>query len=109
MIRITADIDSKNKFNLIKNIIKAFYKIKDIISLEVKLSNSKGYHLIIYTDKFYTEGQQYKLREYIGDDISRIRMDKKRKIGRNTLFDYKIVLNKKNKNEHFKNTQFGSN
>jgi hypothetical protein len=100
MIRITADIDNKNRLVLLKYIAKAIFKIKDIISLEVKRSNSKGYHMIIYTDKFYNQSEQYKLRAFIGDDPSRIRLDKRRKIGKNTLFEYKIYVNKNIKNEN---------
>lgn len=96
MIRITADYDTKNKFNIINNLIKCILLIDKIEKLELKKSNSKGYHLILWTKQKYTNNQIYKLRQLIGDDRKRIKMDKIRPFGKQTLFHKKININKYN-------------
>lgn len=90
--RITADLDTKNKNKILFSVAEALYKIPKITSLEIKPSNSKGYHLIIWTQKKYSQKQIYKIRAKIGDDKNRIKLDKLRKIGLNTLFDRKENL-----------------
>lgn len=92
MIRITADIDSKNKLNLLKRLGIGLLYIKNICKIEIEPSNSKGYHLTFYTKKNYSISKQYKLRKLIGDDKHRIFLDKKRKIGKQTLFSKKYNL-----------------
>lgn len=94
MIRITADLDTKDKIKILSSINKAFLKIKNIKSLEIKKSSRKGYHLIIYTTYPYSLKKQFELRKYIDDDAYRLYMDKQRTLGRNTLFNKKIKFNK---------------
>lgn len=93
MIRITADIDSKSSVIVAYNIYRAFKYIEEISYIEIKKSNSKGFHLIVWTNKKYTLKKQYELRELIGDDKRRIKLDRKRKVGRNTLFYKKETTN----------------
>lgn len=97
MIRITADIDSKNSSILSLYLHKAIKKIKQIEYIEVKKSNSKGYHLTIWSSYPYKENSIFYLRKYIGDDYTRIRLDKDRKYGRQIFFDKKIYRKKKRK------------
>jgi len=101
MIRITADLDTKNKFKIGYYVMKAIIIIKSIKSLELKQSNSKGYHLIIWSSYPYTLKKHFNIRASIGDDKRRIKIDKTRKVGRNTLFDFKINL-KSQKNKTLK-------
>lgn len=86
MIRITADLDFKNPFKIGYYLMKSFIVIKRIQRLELVPSFRKGYHLEIWTTYPYTIKDHFKLRKRIGDDPSRIKLDKIRKIGRNTLF-----------------------
>lgn len=90
--RITADLDTKHKTKLIKSISRALKRIKKITNLSINLSNSKGYHLIIFTNQHYSDKEIYKIRKYIGDDLNRIRFDKRKTIGKQTLFDKKITI-----------------
>lgn len=92
MIRITADIDTLNMNVISLSLHKALNHIKEIQSIILKKSNSKGYHIIVWTKHKYTTREIYKLREIIGDDIIRIKNDKLRKIGLQTLFDKKIRI-----------------
>lgn len=83
--RITADIDSKNRYVL------AFYTLRAIMYLKpqhlvIKKSARKGYHLFVWTKE---DGKKDKLRSMIGDDKRRIRLDKTRKIAKQTLFNTK--------------------
>lgn len=87
--RITADIDSKNIFNLMYRLYNAL-KLKPRY-LELIPSNSKGWHLIIWTR---ANGKVKDLRAMLGDDIRRINRDAKRKIGKQTLFDKKRKIRK---------------
>lgn len=89
--RITADLDTKNKFKISFSLIKSIFIIPNIIKLELIPSHSKGFHLIIWSSNKIPLKQQYIIREKIGDDKTRIRLDKKRKIGKNTLFDTKEI------------------
>lgn len=89
-IRITADIDSKNKLKLFFYLNNIFKYIEKIERITIKPSNSKGYHFIVFTKKRYSKKEVYKIRKLIGDDENRIKNDKKRKIGEQTLFDKKI-------------------
>lgn len=93
--RITADIDNKDKDYLIFCINKAFKHIKEIQRLMVMKSANKNYHLVIWTNKYYNKQQIYKIRKKIGDDERRIKNDKYRKIGEQTLFDKKTKVNRK--------------
>lgn len=92
MIRITADIDSKNINILLKDIRNALKKVKKIRLIEIRPSNSKGYHMIIWTKYRYNSRNIYSIRKAIGDDPKRIAMDKLRKIGKQTLFYKKTNL-----------------
>lgn len=89
MIRITADLDTKDLFLVMKSVYNALTKIKKVKMIELTPSNSKGYHIIIYTTHKYTSEQQFQLRRLIGDDKQRIALDRKRSIGKNTLFSSK--------------------
>jgi len=89
MKRITIDLDTKCKHNLIMNISKALFKIKKLKSILITPSFKKGYHLIIWTHYNYTDDEMFNLRKYLGDDWFRLSMDRKRTMGRNTLFNKK--------------------
>jgi len=86
MIRITADIDNKSKLKLLFYIAKALKHIKKIKRIEINKSYSGNYHIIIWSNQKYNLKEQFKLREIIGDDKHRLKMDKLRRFGRNTLF-----------------------
>lgn len=90
--RITADIDTKNILALCWNIYKVFIYVKEFDRLELKKSNSKGYHLIVWSRKNYTQAQIFHLRYLIGDDKKRIDVDKKRKHPKQYLFYKKRKL-----------------
>lgn len=92
MIRITIDLDFKNKFKVAYYVSKAIILVSGISYLELRPSFSKGYHLIIWSRKNLSFKKQLELRKKLGDDVSRIYADRKRKIGRNTLFSYKKTL-----------------
>lgn len=79
MIRITADIDTKNKIIIAWNILKALFVVDKIQLIELKPSNSKGFHLFVWTTKRYKKDQVFRLRKIIGDDTGRIAIDKKRR------------------------------
>ena len=89
-IRITADIDTRNPLVALKYFIRAFRIPQS--KLIVKLSNTKGFHIIVFTEKTYTQKQIMKLREFIGDDKKRLAIDKKRKHPKQYLFFKKIKL-----------------
>ena len=89
MRRITADIDTKDLFKVSMYITKALLKIKEIKSLTLEESSTKGYHLIIWTKRDYTLKHIYNIRRFIGDDYYRLTQDKSRKFGRQTLFNKK--------------------
>lgn len=84
--RITADIDTKEERYLKASLVTATAIIDKILFIEIKKSNSKGYHIILWTSKFYPEKDLMKIRELIGDDARRIKLDKIRKTGKQTLF-----------------------
>lgn len=86
MRRITADIDSRSRFKLWWYITKSFIFIREIIEIDVLRSYTKGFHLVVWTNKNYHKNQIYNLREVIGDDKNRIRIDKIKKLGEQTLF-----------------------
>ncbi|HKL24220.1 MAG TPA: hypothetical protein VJ912_02710 [Candidatus Nanoarchaeia archaeon] len=89
MLRITCDIDSKNKLKVLFLVGKALYKVKKIKEINIKKSYSGNYHLIIWTEKKYTYKQIYDLRKKLGDDKKRIHLDQLRTIGKDTLFNKK--------------------
>lgn len=91
--RITADIDSKSKIKLFYAIYKGIKNIEKIKKIEIYKSHSGNHHLIFWTTKRYTKKKIYEIREKIGDDKRRIRIDKKRILGKNTLFDEKFKGN----------------
>lgn len=86
MIRITADYDFKNRLKLVLNFFKVLITVKKIKYIELRPSAHKGWHIEVWSTEKYTVKQKYELRLKIGDDPSRVRLDKKRKIGRDTLF-----------------------
>lgn len=90
--RITSDIDSKNTLELSWYVYQALKKIKNIKSIEITLSHSKGYHLLVYTSYPYNKRQVFRLRRAIGDDTHRIDIDKIRKLGTQTLFSKKTKI-----------------
>lgn len=100
MLRITSDLDSRSRLKLFFFIYRGLKNIEKIKKIEIYKSNSKGYHLIFWTTKRYNLKQIFRLRYLIGDDKNRIRLDRYRKIGRNTLFtekyskDYKPKISK---------------
>lgn len=89
MNRITADIDTKNKLILLLSIIKAILKIKKITLIQITPSYKKGYHIIVHSNYKYSKKDIFKLRSFILDDKNRIKLDKQRKIGTQTLFSIK--------------------
>lgn len=91
---ITADLDTKNATTLSDSIFYTLFHIKEIKKIILKRSAKKGYHLIVYTDRDYSQNYIYRVRAIIGDDKSRIKHDKKRKLGQQTLFDKKKRLKK---------------
>lgn len=92
MIRITSDLDFKNKWKIGYYVMKAIILIKKISLLKLTPSYKKGYHLEVWTTYPYTIKEHFHIRNKIGDDYRRIKLDKMRKLGRNTLFDYKKKL-----------------
>ena len=92
MLRITSDIDSKSKLKLAHIFLKGLMNIEKIKLIEVTPSNSKGYHIIFWTTERYSLKEVFKIRKKIGDDPHRIRLDRKRKLGRQTLFNKKIKV-----------------
>jgi hypothetical protein len=93
--RITADIDSLDIKVLKKCVKKALMVISNIESLTLKKSSSKGYHLIIWCNTYYTKEQIYIIRDLIGDDRNRIRLDKIRNFATQTLFNRKEEISLK--------------
>lgn len=84
--RITADLDTKNKFKIIYSIFKSLSIIEDINLLQLIKSHNNNYHLIVWSGKNYSKKKIFKIREKIGDDTNRIRSDKLKKHGQQTLF-----------------------
>ena len=95
MRRITADIDTKDMTKVGFYLFMACNKIKDIRNLTLKKSTNKGFHLLIWTGKDYSLKYIFKIRKMIGDDYYRIRGDKVRTFGRQTLFKKKWTINTK--------------
>lgn len=89
MIRITADIDTTDIKVINKCINLAIKFIPNIKKLELIKSSKKGYHLIVWTTTFISKKNIFLFRELIGDDFNRIRLDKIRGRGLQTLFDRK--------------------
>ena len=90
MRRITVDLDTKRPISVLWCLFKAFILIEKIINIEVKRSSSGNFHVIIWTRRCYGKDKIYRFRELLGDDPRRIRLDKKRKIAKQTLWDKKI-------------------
>ena len=84
--RITADIDSHNIFNLSFRLLRCYMLCPREIT--IKHSNSKGYHIILWLDLPKNTDKEYifYLRQFIGDDKQRIKIDRKRKRPRQYLF-----------------------
>lgn len=98
MRRITIDLDTKDPFYIFSTLLNIFRSVKNITYIEVTPSNSKGWHFIIWTGKDYSEQKINSFRKKLGDDIIRINTDKHRKIGKQTLFDYKETMKGGKKN-----------
>lgn len=92
LYRITVDIDTKNPFLISLRILGALKFVSKIKMIILKPSNSKGYHLIIWTSKRYTQKQKLNLRKLLFDDKRRIEIDKKRKKPKQYLFFLKRKL-----------------
>ena len=86
MQRITCDIDSKSRIKICYYTIKSFVKVKKIDKMYIGKSHSGNYHIEIWTKYPYKIRELFYLREILGDDKYRLKMDKQRKWGRNTLF-----------------------
>ncbi len=84
--RITADLDTNNKIKLHWYIAKALFLKPQ--RLEIKPSNSKGYHLIMWKDFIETVDNDYifAIRKFLGDDKKRIEIDRARKNPKQVLF-----------------------
>lgn len=91
MIRITADWDTTSEYVIRRHINKIF-KYISVEKLEITKSNSKGYHAVVWTKMSLSKSKIFFLRELIGDDLSRIKMDKKRRHPKQYLFYKKIGL-----------------
>lgn len=89
--RITADIDSKDLSIPLLKILIMLERV-NVSKIIIKESNSKGFHLIIFTYDKLSSYQLMKLRKFLGDDIKRINRDKKRKNPKQYLFYKKIPL-----------------
>lgn len=93
MIRITADYDTRNAKVIRRNISRAMIVISNIHSIELIKSWKKGFHLIIWSKTYYDKETIFVIRQLIGDDRNRIRLDRIRKKGMQTLFDRKEPIN----------------
>lgn len=105
MIRITADLDN-TKVSIARArayIISAFlirqfnYPVSDV--LVRKSSSGKGCHVILWIDtndtKLLTKSRIFYIRELLGDDYKRVKLDRLRKFPEQRLFKKKIKLKKK--------------
>lgn len=83
--RITADWDFKNPLKVLFYLNRSlkFLNKKQGEKLILKKSNSKGYHLFLWTR---TYGDKNKIRKYLGEDLKHLAMDKKHRYGKQTLF-----------------------
>ena len=89
--RITADWDFKNPLKVLFYLNRSlkFLNKKQGEKLILKKSNSKGYHLFLWTR---SQGNKFKIRKYLHDDKKHLNMDKLHKYGRQTLFFKKKKL-----------------
>ena len=73
--RITADWDFKNPLKVLFYLNRSlkFLNKKQGEKLILKKSNSKGYHLFLWTR---TYGDKNKIRKYLGEDLKHLAMDK---------------------------------
>lgn len=98
MQRITADIDNKRIFSLLESLFNTINNIEKIKRIIITPSHSKGWHIQVYTTKYYKKNEIYALRKLIGDDIQRIKLDKIHKgFSEQTLWYKKIKINNKRK------------
>lgn len=85
--RITLDWDFKNKFKAIYYLFKIFSH--GFECLVVEKSRKKGYHIQIWVKGKLSQKQKYIIRNKWGEDKAHLRMDKKHRYGKQTLFDLK--------------------
>ena len=97
--RITLDWDFKDEFKMFKFMQKILSTLKKIYSIELKPSNSKGFHVLIWCElpKNISQKRILELREYFGDEKNQINLEKKHRFGRQTLFYKKKKLKNKRK------------
>lgn len=89
-VRLTLDWDFKNR-------IKALWYLAKIWkhgfeALIVEKSRNKGYHVQVWVTGRMSQGRKDWLRSIWGEDPAHLRMDKKHRIGKQTLFDDKRRL-----------------
>ena len=82
--RITLDWDfkKKEKVNFYYNRCLRFLVGKDS-RIEIKRSNSKGYHVILWTR---AKGDKFDMKNFLGNDPNQTRLDKNHPHARQTLF-----------------------
>lgn len=102
--RITLDWDFKNKFKCLKYINKIYSN--DFECLLVEKSRKKGFHVQVWVKGRLSQKKKDILRSKWGEDPAHLRMDKKHKFGKQTLFDEKKELltdvrgHNQSKNQH---------
>jgi hypothetical protein len=85
--RITLDWDFKNRFKAIYYLFKIFSLGFECLIIEK--SRKKGFHIQIWLKGKLSQNQKDTLRSKLGEDKAHLRMDKKHKYGKQTLFDLK--------------------
>lgn len=86
-VRITLDWDFKNKLKLIWYLFKVI-KLKPMCFI-VEKSRSKGFHVQIWLTGKMSQKKKDIIRRKLGEDPAHLRMDKKHRYGKQTLFDIK--------------------
>lgn len=94
--RVTIDLDSKSKIKLSLTLIKGLRTIPRISFIKIKPSNSKGYHIIFYSNKLLSKKKINQFRNKLKDDKLRQYYERDKKPSQ-ILFSKKIEL--KNWNE----------
>lgn len=91
--RITMDWDFKNKLKVLYYFWKATKYLNGLQDEKIvlKKSNSKGYHLFLWTR---SKGNTLQIRKSLADDKHRLRLDQLHRNGRNTMFSHKIKKRK---------------
>jgi len=83
--RITCDWDFKNPMKVLfyLNRCLKFITNKKGEKIVLKNSNSKGFHLFLWTR---TYGNKLQIRKHLGDDKKHLKMDMLHRYGKQTLF-----------------------